>query len=453
LRKQSLLVPFVKKILRVGGILSLALASFYLFGQNIPIETKSEDLTQKSKSKTSSVEAPSTNWEEELDKEIAEQESKEKSSQGSRGTTSPVQQRNQVNRSAQNLMMDASVALDIVGAWDNKKPRGTSERINNKLDVRTAEFGFSGAVDQWLRGNFLAAAHGEDGKYFFEVHEAWVQLPFLPFNTSLKVGQMFIDIGRLNKIHSHDRAFTMTPLVHEKFIGWESAMDTGAEFSILFPWTAITQELVIGVTNGKKWGHAHTEGEAKNNPMSYFHLKHFYYFGNNWGTQFGASGVRFEPTTNWRNQRYLYGLDGILRWNRSNLREVMLLSEFWYQQELFPDTIDTSTYISKKTPSQDKWGYYVFADYKFHQLWSVGFRYDYLTDKSLVNKDGSPAKNAIEAQSLQLTFHSSEFGKIRGSFERRYIQDFSKDDLQEVREYRMYIQMVAILGSHPAHSY
>jgi hypothetical protein len=93
LRKQSLLVPFVNKILRVGGILSLALVSFYLFGQNIPLETKSDDLTQKSKSKTNSVEAPSTNWEEELDKEIAEQESKEKSSQGSRGTTSPVQQR------------------------------------------------------------------------------------------------------------------------------------------------------------------------------------------------------------------------------------------------------------------------------------------------------------------------------------------------------------------------
>ncbi len=446
---------FFSKFLRVGSFILLTLFSVILLAQTSKWEAELDD-DNKPKNKVSQSVSPASKtntWEDELEKDLKDQENRSKGSEGSRGTTSPVQSNNQVNRSSQNLMMDVSVAIDIVGAWDRNKPRGTSERINNKLDIRTAEFGFSGAVDQWLRGNFLAAAHGENGKYYYEVHEAWVQFPFLPFNTSLKVGQMFLDIGRLNKIHSHDRAFTMTPIVHEKFIGWESAMDTGAEFSILFPWKKITQELVIGATNGKKWGHTHTEGEAKNNPMGYLHLKHFYYFGNNWGTQFGFSGVRFEPTTNRRNQRYLYGLDGVLRWNQSNLREVMLLSEFWYQQEIFPDTIDSTTYLTKKTPSKDQWGYYVFAEYKFHQLWSAGFRYDYLTDKSLTNKDGTPAKNAIEAQSLQMTFHSSEFGKIRGSLERRYIQDFSKEDFQEVREYRIYFQTVAILGSHPAHSY
>lgn len=441
------------KLLRVGSILLLTLFSFLLLAQTSKWESELEEETPSKKKSEPKLSSPIGNWEDDLEKDLKDQETREKSSVGSRGTTTPVQSNNQINRSAQNLMMDVSVAIDIVGAWDRNKPRGTSERINNKLDVRTAEFGFSGAVDQWLRGNFLAAAHGEDGKYYYEVHEAWVQLPFLPFNTSLKVGQMFLDIGRINRIHSHDRAFTMAPIVHEKFIGWESAMDTGAEFSILLPWKKITQELVLGATNGKKWGHSHTEGEQKNNPMGYFHLKNFYYFGNNWGTQFGFSGVRFEPTTNRRNVRYLYGVDAVLRWNQSNLREIMLLTEAWYQQEIFPETTNASTYERQKSPSKDQWGYYLFADYKFHQLWSVGVRYDYFTDKSLVMKDGSPAKNAIEAQSLQATFHSSEFGKIRASFERRYIQDFSKEDFQEVREYRFYIQTVAILGSHPAHSY
>ncbi len=443
------------KFARVGSIVLLTLFSFLLLAQTTKWEEElNEDKPKKVVAqKVNSNSTVTENWEADLEKDLKEQSDRSKGSEGARGTTSPVQSNNQINRSAQNLMMDASVAIDIVGAWDRNKPRGTSDRINNKLDIRTAEFGFSGAVDQWLRGNFLAAAHGEDGKYYYEVHEAWVQFPFLPLNTSLKVGQMFIDIGRLNKIHSHDRAFTMTPIVHEKFIGWESAMDTGAEFSILFPWKHITQELVLGATNGKKWGHAHTEGEAKNNPMGYFHLKHFYYFGNNWGTQFGFSGVRFEPTTNRRNQRYLYGADAVLRWNQSNLREIMLLTEFWYQQEIFPETLNPTTFVTQKSPSKDQWGYYVFADYKFHQLWSAGVRYDYFTDKSLTNKDGTPAKNAIEAQSLQMTFHSSEFGKIRASLERRYIQDFSKDDFQEVREYRVYFQTVAILGSHPAHSY
>ncbi|MDF3819394.1 hypothetical protein P3G55_05765 [Leptospira sp. 96542] len=438
-------------LFRTGFLWTLVLFSFLLFAQTDEWEKELEEKPKLSISKSQ----PNTDssWEADLEKDLLEQERRDKGSEGARGTTSPVQSNNQINRSAQNLMMDVSAAIDIVGAWDRNKPRGTGERIDNKMDVRTAEFGFTGAVDQWMRANFLGAAHGENGQYFFEVHEAWVQFPFLPFNTSLKVGQMFLDIGRLNKVHSHDRPFTMTPIVHEKFLGWESAMDTGAEFSILFPWKFITQELVIGATNGKKWGHAHNEGVQKNNPLSYAHLKHFYYFGNNWGTQFGFSGVRYEPTTDRRNERYLYGADAVLRWNQSNLREVLIQGEFWYQQEIFPSAIDPVTLQSSKAPSNHQWGSYLFLDFKFHQLWSVGFRYDYFTDKSLVDQNGKPAKNAIEAQSLQTTFHSSEFGKVRASVERRFIQDYSKTNFEEVREYRMYFQAIAILGSHPAHSY
>lgn len=430
--------------------------TFLLYADTNDWEKELEDpepAKQTSKEKTSGKGQETSDWESELDKDLKEQESRSKSTAGSRGVTSNVQQPNQINRSAQNLMMDVSAAIDIVGAWDRNKPRGTGERIDNKVDVRSAEFGFTAAVDQWMRANFLGAAHGENGKYYFEVHEANVIFPFLPLNTSLKVGQMFIDIGRLNRIHLHDRPFTMNPIVHEKFIGFESAMDTGAEFSILLPWKWITQELVLGATNGKKWGHSHSEGQQKNNPMGYVHLKHFYYFGNNWGTQFGFSGVRFEPTTDRRNQRYLYGMDAVLRWNRSNLRELMIMSEGWYQQEIFPEQLDVSTFQRSKAPSRDQWGYYFFVDYKFHQLWSLGYRYDYFTDKSLVDKNGKLADNAIEAHSMQITFHSSEFGRIRGSVERRYIQDFSKTEFQEQREWRFYVQAVAILGSHPAHSY
>ncbi|TGN17569.1 hypothetical protein [Leptospira idonii] len=433
---------------RVSVSIALTLFSFLLFAETDTWEKELKDIPSLAQN-TSSTSSSGNNWEDDLEKDLKEQEKRSKGSEDSRGTTSPVQSNNQINRSAQNLMMDASVAIDIVGGWDKNKPHST----DNKLDIRTAEFGFSGAVDQWLRGNFLAAAHGENGKYFYEVHEAWIQLPFLPYNMSLKAGQMFMDIGRLNKIHSHDRPFTMSPIVHERFFGWESAMDTGAEFSILLPWKYITQELVLGATNGKKWGHAHSEGVQKNNPMGYIHLKNFYYFGNNWGTQFGFSGVRYEPTQDRRNQRYLYGFDAVLRWNQSNLKEFIIMTETWYQQEIFPETINLTTFEKSKPGSQNKWGTYLFIDYKFHQLWSLGFRYDYYTDKNLTDKNGKYANNAVEAQSLQVTFHSSEFGKIRVSAERRFIQDYSKETGQESKEYRGYVQAVAILGSHPAHSY
>jgi hypothetical protein len=391
----------------------------------------------------------SEDWEKELDKELKTQEKKRKTVKDSRGTSSPIQTTNQINRSAQNLMLNISAAIDIVGMYDKNKPKTTP----NKLDIRTAEFGFSGAVDQWIRGNFLAAAHSENGKYYFEVHEAWAQFPLLPFNTSLKVGQMFLDVGRLNKIHAHDRPFTMTPIVHEKFIGWESIYDTGLEFSILFPWKFLTQELVFGATNGKKWGHAHTEGVKKNNPLGYVHLKNFYYFGDNWGTQFGFTGIRFEPTQDRRNQRYMYGFDGILRWNRSNLREFKIMTEYWYNYEIFPETTDYVNLTITRPPKQAQFGYYIFADWKFHQLWSVGYRWDYFRDLSIKDRSGNDAISTIQSNTLQLTFHSSEFGLVRATIDRRFIRDYSQNTDQEKVDQRYYIQTVIILGSHPAHEY
>jgi hypothetical protein len=388
-------------------------------------------------------------WEDELERDLKEQEKKEKGFQDSRGTTSPIQNQNQLNRSAQNLMMDASVAVDIVGAYDKNKPSTTQ----NMLDIRTAEFGFSAAVDQWIRGYFLGAAHSEDGKYFYEVHEAWAEFPFLPFNISAKVGMIFLDVGRLNKIHSHDRPFTEAPIVHQKFLDWESIFDTGAEVSILFPWSFMTQELVIGATNGKKWGHAHSAGQKKNNPMVYAHLKNFYYFGNNWGTQFGVTGIRYEPSEDRRNERFLYGIDAVLRWNRSNLKELLIMSEFWYNTETFPDRLDATTGNISSPPRQIQYGYYLFIDYKFHQLWSIGYRNDFITDRTLKDRNGYNARNSIEANSIQITLHTSEFAKVRGTFERRYIRDLSQENDSERVDQRFYFQTMIIMGSHPAHTY
>lgn len=405
--------------------------------ESTPVSTRTTSKTQNG------------TWEDELEKDLKDLERKQKGFEDSRGFASPIQTQNQINRSAQNLMMDVFAALDIVGEYDRNKPRKTK----NELDVRTAEFGFSGAVDQWLRGYFLGAAHGEDGKYFFEVHEAWMQFPFLPFNTSLKAGMMFLDIGRINRIHSHDRPFTESPYVHRRFLDWESIFDTGAELSILFPWSFITQELVIGATNGKKWGHAHSAGVRKNNPLMYAHLKNFYYFGDNWGTQFGFTALRFEPTQDKRNERYLYGFDAVLRWNRSNLRELMVMSEVWYNTESFPKEWDIQTNTLNAPPRQTQWGYYFFVNYKFHQLWSAGYRFDYFTDKNIKDANGYNVKNSVTSNVFQITFHTSEFAYVRATYEREFAINYADQNDPEKLDIKYYIQGMIILGSHPPHVY
>ena len=53
------------------------------------------------------------------------------------------------------------------------------------------------------------------------------------------------------------------PLCTEKLMGRRSKPGYGAELSILFPWMKINQELVLGATNGRVWGHSHSAGPPK----------------------------------------------------------------------------------------------------------------------------------------------------------------------------------------------
>ncbi len=409
-------------------------------------------------------------WEEQLERELRQQKAQSKKSQNSRNTNSPTVQNPQTsNQNAQNLMMDINASVDMVGAWDKNKPKTTA----NSFDVREAEFGFNAAVDQVMRGTFLVAAHNEGGKYFFEIHEAKAQFPFLFKNVSATVGRMFLDQGRLNRIHRHDRPFTQAPIVHRKLMGEEANQDTGAELSILLPWMKINQELVLGATNGRIWGHTHTDGPPKNNPMFYAHLKNFYYIGNNWGTQFGFTGIRYEPDQNTKTVRNQYGVDIVFKWNRSFLRSFMFMAELWLRETEFPYDI-----LKNNKPEMDRqYGYYAFADYQYHQQWHVGFRYDYFSVTSLRDKYGYKAPNSEIAYTPQITYKPSEFSYIRASFERRFTKDFTiesnkidfrpiEDQLKDFYEnqganktsptvvsYQFYIQCVFILGSHPPHVY
>lgn len=390
-------------------------------------------------------------WEKELERELKELEEKQESYSGSRGFASPVQVDPFTgDRSTQNLMMDITAAVDLVGSWDNNKPQTTS----NSLDVRELELGFFGAIDQWGRGTVLAAAHNENGRYFFEIHEANIIFPFISRYINLKLGRMFLDWGRLNRIHRHDWPFTTPPIVHMKIIDKEGVSDTGGEISLLNPlFDRFAQELVIGITNGRYWGHTHSAGQNKNNPMVYVHLKNFYYLGNNWGTQFGGTAIRFEPDPDSKAERRQYGLDAVVRWNQGNLRSFMVMSELWYRENRFEETVNPDTFLIDKPPMDTQWGYYIFMEWQFHQLWLLGYRYDFFNVPNLRDSRGNFARNAVEANTFQITLKPSEFSFIRASVERRYTADFSKRQGSEFVDYRYYIQVVYILGAHPAHQY
>ncbi|MBE7410919.1 MAG: hypothetical protein L6Q54_04390 [Leptospiraceae bacterium] len=444
-----------------------------------PVKNQSDEdfvKEKKTEKKTTTKSEPiQEDWELELDKDIEEVTKNSTEKKDTKNLGYPkIFPSPSIDRNVQNLMMDINAAIDLLGGWDKNKNKTTE----NNLDVRGAEIGFSGAVDQMIRGNLLIAAHNENGEYVFEIHEANAVFPFLLKQVTVKAGKMFLDLGRLNRIHQHDWVFSTAPIVHSKLMDKEAIQDTGAEFNILLPWQKLTQEIVIGATNGRSWGHSHSAGSPKNNPMSYIHLKNFYYIGNNWGTQFGLTAIRYEPDSNSNKTiRTQYGADFLLRWNRSFLKSFMLMGEVWYRETRYPDGFDLLTFQRTKTPMETQVGYYIFADYQFHEQWSLGFRFDYFTIPNLRNKQGFLAENSEMAYTPQVTFKPSEFSFIRLSFERRYSKDLTigssaysvKSNEEWIKEYtenpnsqtskpqmvtyQVYLQCTFILGSHPPHAY
>lgn len=383
-----------------------------------------------------------------------------------------------VDRNQRGYHLDTMAAVDLVGSWDQETPSAT----RNQFIARELEFGFFAAIDQLAEGTFYAAAHYENGEMFFEVHEAYLEFPttFIP-NTSLKLGRFFFDVGRLNTIHRHDWDFTNAPVVHRELIDTEGAEDTGIEFSILMPWN-FWQELSIGVFNGKTFGHSHTEGPDKANPLYTSHLKQFFYLGNNWGTQFGFSYLRWHPDTNKYRQRHQSGLDFLVKWQRGNQRSFQWMSEIWYRETR---TKSGEPWEPAPAPVETRTGLYSFLEYQFHQNWYVGYRYDFFhnpnrrfrpfepidreideMNEDLVKIDDSLAidrpfgldpeiedalserrSDGVIEHSVQLTYRPSEFSYFRGTVTRGRDIETGETDT------RYYFQAMFILGMHPPHEY
>ncbi|GIX42321.1 MAG: hypothetical protein KatS3mg129_2054 [Leptospiraceae bacterium] len=364
--------------------------------------------------------------------------------------------------------LDIMAAVDSVMEWDNNTPHNTK----NGYYIRTGEFGFYSAIDQLAYGTLTFAAHNENGELLPEVHEANFLFPatIIP-RTNIRLGKMFPDVGRLNGFHQHDWHFTTSPIVHKELLSDEGILDTGIELSYLFPWS-FWQELSIGIYNGKTFGHAHEEGEIKQNPLLTLHLKHFIPISDYWGTEFGFSYLRWHPDTNPDRWNHQYGIDFYLKYKKGKLKSFIWQTEIWYRetkerpkdrwQYFFDEDNNLKTKIEdynyqfdppkKIEVLETKAGLYHFIEYQIAEQWFIGYRYDYFltptkqkTNPYTLQKEYQ--KNGLEENSLIITFKPSEFSYFRG-------QVSSTIDFETgLRTWQYYLQAVFIIGMHPAHKY
>jgi len=303
--------------------------------------------------------------------------------------------------------------------------------------------GFFGAVDHLAEGTLILMGHRMDGEFKFMVHEGYFSFPGLIPSTTLKVGKILYDAGRINTVHRMMWPFTDAPLVYKELLAENGASDTGGEARILMPWT-FWQELSVGVFNGQTFGHAMSDGPNKQNPLFTSHLKQFFNLGDNLGTQFGVSYLRFHPDPNPNKISHQTGIDFLLKWKNGYMKSFQWMAEVWYRETRQKNE---RPYDQPAPPVDTRWGSYSFWEYQIDENWFIGLRMDYFTVPTLRGKLGYTFPNGRAEESIVLTYRPSHFSYFRVTAVRGTTIETGKHD------FRYYFQADFVLGKHPAHAY
>lgn len=366
-----------------------------------------------------------------IDRELAESNN----SSAAQPQAAPAQGAVAVDRSS---MPNILAAIDMVAEKDIKSSQSGDE-TSNSMFIRSAEFGFSGAIDWFANGQLLLAMHREAGDYRLDLHEAWFDFPNLPWNFYLKVGRMFPDAGRLNTIHLHDRVFTATPRVHQQLfdqvIG-EGFIDNGGEISWLAP-LPFFSEFKFGMFNGRTFGHAHNDGYTKPLPLLIGRQKNFFPIAQGFGVQWGFTYMHYSPTRDKGDADHKMGSDIMFKWQRGRWTSFEISGEVWYHKEERAAALP-----------EDKIGFYIYIQWQPFERWRFGYRRDFFSRLNLVSPLNGAKYNGVDhGDALWVTYATSEFFNVKLTGERHQY------DAVLGESYVVYVQGVFVLGFHPAHRF
>jgi hypothetical protein len=313
----------------------------------------------------------------------------------------------------------------------------------NRLNIRAAEMVIYGPIDHIFDGVLNFAGHTEEEEGFiFEAHEAYIASSKLIPRSRFKVGRFFLGVGRLNQYHQHDWPFVSAPKVQREFFNpgrneleVESAVDNGLEFSFLVPTTQFI-DLTFGVTNGYCYGHCHDENLQKPQvPTHYVRASTFFDMGEGAGLLLGSNYL--GRTDDAGNSRALLGLDATYKRRTGRILNWLMQSELWYQ------TLDDG--------GLTQLGGYFYPQKGLSETWSLGVRFDGFSQLNRTfDTDGSDRPNFDYAIVPTLTWHPSEFSRMRLAYTHEVATQKGDSDNQETR---LELQFTYLLGAHPAHDF
>ncbi|MBI3579351.1 MAG: hypothetical protein HY089_08105, partial [Ignavibacteriales bacterium] len=269
------------------------------------------------------------------------------------------------------------------------------------------ELAIQAYLNPYARADIFLAKGGA-GAEPIEVEEAYATfLRGLPGDINIRIGKYLAEYGKLNSLHPHAWPFLTKPLSLQRFLGEEGINDLGLSVSFLIPtgdvlYTKFNVDVLAGNTiaaidprSGKFSGGAGYADTLGGKPFyaNSARLMTFFPVSENSDIEIGVSGLTgiHDP---YNDLRFYYGnLDFKYKWKPSAYTSLVLQGEALLNSRKVATGTDLRGNLI--TQSLTSSGFYVFGDYQFQKVFTIGTRYDW---------SQSPYSNDDKAQAIAVFF-------------------------------------------------
>ena len=345
--------------------------------------------------------------------------------------------------------------------------RGGYENIN-QIEMREAELNIYSNIDPFIRAFALISGGAETS-----IEEAYFLTSSLPYNLQIRGGKFFANLGRLNKIHTHDLPFVDQPLTMQNYLGNPALEEdeevflnyepqykgSGAEILWLAP-TKFYWRLLVGMFNqftdrGPESFYAQYIGVPEGFRFRNRGIRNFSYtLGSRWFFELGDDhsiridtyGLYDSPNRDLR--RTMETLAFTYRWyplEYGLYRGLEWTTELYANQERF---LKAGTNVE----SQNTCGFYSYIDYKLNRRFSLSLLGGWSEFRF--------AKDAMAYQlGSALSFKPSERQRIRAQIEYIDMQEWKNAvsraiglTTEDKKFWQFVLQWTVVMGSH-THTY
>lgn len=286
------------------------------------------------------------------------------------------------------LNPDISVISRFLLSTDDGGRLGEGVREFSQPDFafQELELALQGYLNPYARADLFLTLPGpdiEESKLGIEELYATI-LRGLPLDLTARFGKYRVAFGKINQQHPHLWPFITQPLVEERFLGEEGLNDLGISLSVLVPtgdlYSSLTADLLRGGSTGEATGIEDTSGSA---PF-YANSARFMVFvpvGDDADLELGLSGYTgiHDP---YHRDRFWYGnLDFKYKYRPSTYTSLTIQGEYLMNWRKASQDRDFTAYVdgagNPERRSITSSGLYLYVDYQFLGIFSVGGRYDW----------------------------------------------------------------------------